>query len=55
MESWILRLSLVDQPDQPILMQVSRKESGHPLDLDLLATDGDNAWRTKGKSLTTTM
>jgi len=29
-------------------MRVVRKQGGYPLDLDLLATDGDNAWRTKG-------
>lgn len=38
----------MDRPDQPILIRISRKEGGELLDLDLLATDGDNAFRGKG-------
>lgn len=47
-ESWVIRLSRVDQENQPILVHVSRKSNGHALDLDLLATDGESAYRTKG-------
>lgn len=47
-ESWVIRLSCVDQDNQPILVHISRKSNGHALDLDLLATDGESAYRTKG-------
>lgn len=49
METWVLKLSQVGLPDQPILVQVSRKPGGQKLDLDLLATDGESAYRTKSK------
>lgn len=49
-ESWVIRLSRVDQNDQPILVHVSRKPGGQTLDLDLLATDGESAYRGKSES-----
>lgn len=48
-ESWVIRLSRVDQDNQPILVHVSKKPNGHDLDLDLLATDGESAYRAKGE------
>lgn len=45
--SWVIRLE-ADNGKLPILVKVSRKEGGHALDLDLLATDGDAAYSGKG-------
>ncbi|EXJ93658.1 hypothetical protein A1O1_02050 [Capronia coronata CBS 617.96] len=44
--SWVIRLE-ADKGNPPILVKVSRKEGGHDLDLDLLATDGDAAYKGK--------
>lgn len=46
--SWIVRLFQDDKDHTPILVRVSRKDDGHELDLDLLATDGDAAYVGKG-------
>ena len=45
--SWVIRLE-ADNGATPILVKISRKEGGHDLDLDLLATDGDAAYAGKG-------
>ncbi|KIW99374.1 uncharacterized protein Z518_11362 [Rhinocladiella mackenziei CBS 650.93] len=37
--SWVIRLLQAEKVNSPILVRVSRKEGGHDLDLDLLATD----------------
>ena len=50
--SWVVRLVQADENKIPILIKVSRKEGGHELDLDLLATDGEIAFTTKGNSYT---
>lgn len=47
--SWVIRLLKDDSDKTPILVKVSRKENGHDLDLDLLATDGDAAFIGKGE------
>ncbi|KAI1622162.1 hypothetical protein EDD37DRAFT_637202 [Exophiala viscosa] len=47
MDTWVNRLSKADKEKSPILVRVSRKEGGHDLDLDLLATDGDAAYTGK--------
>lgn len=52
-ESWVVKLSRVDQDNQPILVHVSRKPGGQTLDLDLLATDGESAYRGKSMRLCT--
>ncbi|EHY54927.1 hypothetical protein HRR90_008723 [Exophiala dermatitidis] len=44
--SWVIRLE-ADNGANPILVKISRKEGGHDLDLDLLATDGDAAYAGK--------
>lgn len=49
MDTWVIRLSKADKEKSPILVKVSRKEGGHDLDLDLLATDGDAAYTGKGE------
>lgn len=49
METWVIKLPQADKSEEPILIRVSRKPGGQRLDLDLLATDGESAWRTKGK------
>ncbi|KIV92648.1 hypothetical protein PV10_03921 [Exophiala mesophila] len=41
---WIIRLFQDDKDSSPILVKISRKNGGHELDLDLLATDGDAAY-----------
>lgn len=48
MQNWVIRLPFSDRPDIPILVHVTRKDDGHDLDLDLLATEGDSAYRAKG-------
>ena len=45
---WIIRLFQDDKDYSPILVKISRKDGGHELDLDLLATDGDAAYIGKG-------
>ncbi|EXJ91659.1 hypothetical protein A1O3_00209 [Capronia epimyces CBS 606.96] len=46
--SWVIRLEANEgKGTTPILVKVSRKEGGHDLDLDLLATDGDAAYAGK--------
>ncbi|KIV86555.1 hypothetical protein PV11_02158 [Exophiala sideris] len=50
MDTWVIRLSKADKEKSPILVKVSRKEGGHDLDLDLLATDGDAAYAGKVRS-----
>ncbi|KAK5938020.1 hypothetical protein PMZ80_009609 [Knufia obscura] len=47
MESWTIKLPQADKAEDPILIHVSRKHGGKTLDLDLLATDGEQAWRTQ--------
>lgn len=47
-KSWVIKLQLADS-DAAILINVSAKDSSKPLDLDLLATDGDAAFRGKGQ------
>lgn len=47
MDTWVIKLPQADKAEEPILIRVSRKPGGQKLDLDLLATDGDSAWRTK--------
>lgn len=49
MRSWIIRLPFSDRPDIPILIHITQKVDGHELDLDLLATEGDSAYRAKSK------
>lgn len=49
--SWVIRLFRDDGDKSPIIVKVSRKENGHDLDLDLLATDGDSAFIGKGEAL----
>ena len=49
--SWVIRLFKDDLEKTPILVKVSRKDNGHDLDLDLLATDGDAAFIGKGEGL----
>lgn len=53
MSSWVLEFQLVDRPDQPILVHVTQKP-GSTLSLDLLATDGEEAYRGKSKYNLTT-
>jgi len=48
MDTWVIRLTKADKEKSPILVNVSRKEGGHDLDLDILATDGDTAYSGKG-------
>ncbi|OCT52478.1 hypothetical protein CLCR_10398 [Cladophialophora carrionii] len=45
--SWVVRLLQDNQEETPILINVSRKEGGDELDLDLLATDGTAAFTSK--------
>lgn len=47
--SYVLRFDLADSPDAAILIHATPK-GGNKLDLDLLATDGDAAFRGKGES-----
>jgi len=47
MDTWVIKLPQADKPGEPVLVRVSRKAGGQKLDLDLLATDGESAWRTK--------
>jgi len=47
MDTWVIKLPQADKAEEPILIRVSRKPGGQKLDLDLLATDGESAWRTK--------
>jgi hypothetical protein len=47
--TWVVRLVLSDKKKGPLLINVSRKQGGHAVDLDLLATDGETAFATKGK------
>ena len=49
MATWVLRFTLLDHEDQPILIHVHQKPETHELDLDLIATDGDSAFRGKGR------
>ncbi|KIW79741.1 hypothetical protein Z517_06355 [Fonsecaea pedrosoi CBS 271.37] len=45
--TWVIRLIQDDKSSSPILINVSQKEGGHDLDLDLLATDGEAAYAGK--------
>ncbi|KAJ9617289.1 hypothetical protein H2200_001010 [Cladophialophora chaetospira] len=45
--TWVIRLQQDDKERTPILINVSHKEAGHDLDLDLLATDGEGAFTAK--------
>ncbi|KIW68501.1 hypothetical protein PV04_04443 [Phialophora macrospora] len=45
--SWVVRLVQDNKEETPILVNVSQKEGGDELDLDLLATDGAAAFTTK--------
>ncbi len=47
MASRVVRLTKGDKHKTPILINVTPKEGGHALDLDLLATDGDAAYAGK--------
>ena len=47
--SWVIRLLQADNAKTPILVKVTRKQDGHDVDLDLLATDGDAAYKGKGR------
>lgn len=49
--SWVIRLFKDDSVQTPIIIKISRKENGHDLDLDLLATDGEAAFVGKGTEL----
>jgi hypothetical protein len=49
--SWVIRLFRDNGDTSPIIVKISRKENGHDLDLDLLATDGDAAFIGKGEAL----
>lgn len=48
--SWVIKLPLAKNAGEAVLVNVIAKE-GKPLDLDLLATDGESAFRGKGESL----
>lgn len=48
----IVKFSQAGNPEKPIIVKVATKKGGSKLDLDLLATDGDEVWRGKGKNLT---
>ena len=43
---WVLNLPLESAADSPILVHAVRR-SPDALDLDLIATDGEDAWRYK--------
>lgn len=49
--SWVIRLFKGDSVQTPIIIKISRKENGHDLDLDLLATDGEAAFVGKGNEI----
>ena len=46
--SWVIKLPLAKNAGEAVLVNVTSKES-KPLDLDLLATDGESAFRGKGE------
>lgn len=48
MDNWILQFPVVESTDW-VLLKVSRKIGGEQLDLDLIATDGESAYRAKGE------
>ena len=50
--SWVIELPLAKNAGEAVLVNVTAKE-GKPLDLDLLATDGESAFRGKGERLIT--
>ncbi|KAK5070855.1 hypothetical protein LTR64_003829 [Lithohypha guttulata] len=46
MDNWVLQFPIVESSDW-VLLKVSRKVGGEQLDLDLIATDGESAYRAK--------
>ena len=48
MSFWVLCINIEDQEDRSIIVQVTEKEGGHDLDLNLLATDDISVFRAKG-------
>ena len=48
--SWVIKLPLAKNAGEAVLVNVTSKES-KPLDLDLLATDGESAFRGKGERI----
>jgi hypothetical protein len=47
-ESWVIKLPLATDAGGSILIHITPKD-GKKLDLDLLATDGESAFKGKGK------
>jgi hypothetical protein len=46
-ESWVIKLPLTTDAGGSILIHITPKD-GNKLDLDLLATDGESAFKGKG-------
>ena len=49
--SRVIRFLQTDKTKTPVLVNATRKEDGHDLDLDLLATDGDAAYAGKREGM----